>query len=109
MNCTCPPWDGKGYRSRSLLCVEHGDPLLTNVKETTMSETHIEPSVLCQVDFSKSSSKDGGTGYRVSVSHGCQDREALRVFILASELKEKADALVAGKTIEEALQESLAK
>lgn len=110
-DCTCPEWDpGQSRKRYSILCPIHGDPRLSNVtpKETTLNEHEIAaPRV--KVSFHRSSTKDGGTGFSVEASEGCTKREAERVFDLALELKQRADEALKGPSLEEKLEESLAR
>lgn len=54
----------------------------------------------CKVVFTRSSTKDGGVGYTLQVSEGCTEEEADRIFDLAYALKLRADAVLAGKTVQ---------
>jgi hypothetical protein len=73
-------------------------------------EIHTESDAgpLCHIQFTRSSTKDAGVGYRIDVSAGCLETEADRVFTLAMKLKGKADEALKPKPLIEQLEESLA-
>ncbi len=108
-NCTCPPDDGKQPVRYSLLCPVHGDPLLTNIapKEGQMVSEHEFAPPLCKVHFTRSSTKDGGTGYSIEVAADCGINEANRIYEIAVHLKRKADAELRGPSLEEQLEKSI--
>ncbi len=60
-----------------------------------------------KVSFSRSSTKDGGTGSHVEVSEGCEALEARRIYDLAVLLKRMADAELRGPSLEEQLEKSV--
>ena len=72
-----------------------------------MVSEHEYSAPLCKVHFTRSSTKDGGTGYSVEVSYGCESFEANRVYDLALALKHRADAELRGPSLEEQLEKSV--
>ena len=73
-----------------------------------MNEIHEESTgPLCQVQFTKSSTKDGGWGYKVDVFAGCPEQEADAVFVIALRLKEKADEALKPKSLITELMDSI--
>ncbi len=68
-----------------------------------------EQTTRVKVAFHKSSAKDGQTGFSVEASEGATADEAQRVFAIVAQLKAQADQIVAGKTVEEMLVESVGK
>ena len=51
----------------------------------------IEHSPLCWVEFTKSSTKDGGQGYKIAVAAGCHVEDADKAYTIAYGLKVRAD------------------
>lgn len=70
-------------------------------------DTPLDTGPRCEVTFTKSSSRDGGSGYSVRVRQGCTLKEADTTFDIAFMLKAKADAVLAGKPLIETLEKSL--
>ena len=71
-------------------------------------ERHEEVSPKCWVEFTKSSTKDGGQGYRISVAQGCSEIEAELAFRIAFSLKTRADEATDATKRARALEESVA-
>lgn len=74
-----------------------------------MNEEREEHFPLARVEFTKSSSKGSGRGYKISVGAGCDVDEALTAYNLAVLLQKKAEALLAPPDLSTQLEASLEK
>ena len=72
----------------------------------TESSGELGPRVV--VAFTKSSSKDGSEGYTIRLAEGVTPDEADRVFDIAVRIRLRAIGALAGPTLEEQLEASLA-
>lgn len=63
----------------------------------------------CWVEFTKSSSKEAGQGYKIAVAEGCAERDADLAYGIAFRLKVQADeATDPAKKMVRQLEESVA-
>ena len=72
-----------------------------------MTQEDIDLSPKVQVQFTKSSSKDGGEGYTIRVAEGADEVEARRVMELARRMRRDAEDEIKGPSLTEKLEESM--